>query len=640
MTTGTIVTFYSYKGGVGRTFALANIAVLLGKWGFRVLCIDWDLEAPGLAHFFRLYGQNNGTESISLTDTSGLVELLYTFRTKQDTLPWRDYVVPIINKRTPRVSILTAGRMNDAYTRQLRDLNWEHLYGEGLGDTLESTFEEMRTEFDYILIDARTGVTDFSGIITAQLPDILAFLFSSNEQSFDGATEIARRSVEARNELFIDRSRLLLLPIPARFEIQFEHDISAEWQNRFSMELKDFYEPWTAPNTDYKRLVRLTTIPYVPIWSFGERLSVVEDSSNDALTVNYSFETIAALLAHRLDNTGRLLESREEFVSSARRAVRRSDHSSVSVYLSYARQDTSVGSALAELLEEKGLRVFHSKIINGVMIKDGILDHIDRSTHMIVLLSESDRGRRWQEQEVRAFLRQAADDERPRMLIPIAIDSIEKKAIPRLFHQFNILRLLPSEEKMIVDHVLDLIKSKVPEPRRPGEQLIIRATADGDQPIEGVSLSALAENRTTINTVTDSNGKAFIQLAVSNKYTLLAAHPKHLSRIVKRIHERKELSLRLPTKGLSGSIIIHSTGYIPGLNGRLNPILDTSNRAYLYADNIAIDGGKTQPVTFSIDRPFKLEDAQGSRFEVCVKLIAGRTSLIDYRQLNFAAAFE
>jgi Mrp family chromosome partitioning ATPase len=53
MRKGTIATFYSYKGGVGRTQALANIAVLLSRWGYRVLCVDWDLEAPGLHLLFR-----------------------------------------------------------------------------------------------------------------------------------------------------------------------------------------------------------------------------------------------------------------------------------------------------------------------------------------------------------------------------------------------------------------------------------------------------------------------------------------------------------------------------------------------------------------------------------------------------------
>src|SRR5436190_7243779 len=48
---GTLITFYSYKGGVGRTMALANIATLLATWGKKVLVVDWDLEAPGVEHF-------------------------------------------------------------------------------------------------------------------------------------------------------------------------------------------------------------------------------------------------------------------------------------------------------------------------------------------------------------------------------------------------------------------------------------------------------------------------------------------------------------------------------------------------------------------------------------------------------------
>ena len=42
------ITFYSYKGGVGRTLALANLARYLASFGQRVFALDLDLEAPGL----------------------------------------------------------------------------------------------------------------------------------------------------------------------------------------------------------------------------------------------------------------------------------------------------------------------------------------------------------------------------------------------------------------------------------------------------------------------------------------------------------------------------------------------------------------------------------------------------------------
>lgn len=43
---------YSYKGGTGRTTATANIASALAQKGYRVLCIDMDIEGPGLSVLF------------------------------------------------------------------------------------------------------------------------------------------------------------------------------------------------------------------------------------------------------------------------------------------------------------------------------------------------------------------------------------------------------------------------------------------------------------------------------------------------------------------------------------------------------------------------------------------------------------
>src|SRR5437762_8817511 len=50
---GEVTTFYSYKGGVGRTMALANLGHLLAlRRTAPVLLVDWDLEAPGLHYYF------------------------------------------------------------------------------------------------------------------------------------------------------------------------------------------------------------------------------------------------------------------------------------------------------------------------------------------------------------------------------------------------------------------------------------------------------------------------------------------------------------------------------------------------------------------------------------------------------------
>ena len=68
---GQIVTFYSYKGGTGRTMALANVAWILASSEKRVLCVDWDLESPGLHKFFHPF-LNESTVSA----TAGVIEII------------------------------------------------------------------------------------------------------------------------------------------------------------------------------------------------------------------------------------------------------------------------------------------------------------------------------------------------------------------------------------------------------------------------------------------------------------------------------------------------------------------------------------------------------------------------------------
>src|SRR4051812_23386231 len=71
---GRIYTFYSYKGGTGRTMALANVAWILASAGRRVLTIDWDLEAPGLHRYYHPFLQDPDA-----TVGEGLIDFLLEF---------------------------------------------------------------------------------------------------------------------------------------------------------------------------------------------------------------------------------------------------------------------------------------------------------------------------------------------------------------------------------------------------------------------------------------------------------------------------------------------------------------------------------------------------------------------------------
>ena len=68
---GQIITFYSYKGGTGRTMAMANVAWIIASHGKRVLTIDWDLESPGLHKFFHPF-----LDESTVSATPGVIEII------------------------------------------------------------------------------------------------------------------------------------------------------------------------------------------------------------------------------------------------------------------------------------------------------------------------------------------------------------------------------------------------------------------------------------------------------------------------------------------------------------------------------------------------------------------------------------
>src|ERR1022692_2646862 len=81
---GRIVTFYSYKGGTGRSMALANVAWVLASNGRRVLVIDWDLEAPGLHRYFAPFLSD---KELSGYGSQGLMDFVIDFAVKAATPP-------------------------------------------------------------------------------------------------------------------------------------------------------------------------------------------------------------------------------------------------------------------------------------------------------------------------------------------------------------------------------------------------------------------------------------------------------------------------------------------------------------------------------------------------------------------------
>ncbi len=162
------------------------------------------------------------------------------------------------------------------------------------------------------------------------------------------------------------------------------------------------------------------------------------------------------------------------------------------------------------------------------------------------------------------------------------------------------------------------------------------------EPLAGVEVLALFPNKTWQQAVTDEAGEAALDLYTTHlPMTVYVAAPGYSAGMKRKwLPSRGGLLMELDEQLPGGSIIFpQDTGHIPDLHGRLNPIRDTSDRTYLYADNIAIENGRQQPVTFRLGKPMKLTVAFGSEWSVTIVDIVGRSALVEYRPVPSGNGF-
>ena len=427
MDNGTILTFYSYKGGVGRTLTLANVAAALAKWGYHVLCVDWDLEAPGLSHYFQ---QWINVPSFGLVD---LIEQVAADATPD--LQRATTTVPLPGLEG-RLALIPAGTQDQDYVSRVQRIDWSDLYeNHDLGAILERMRIDWTSQFDFVLVDSRTGITDIGGICTVQLPDTLVILFTANHQSLEGAIEIARRSMKARNHLPYDRSRLLVLPIPSRIDAREEYDRAVEWQRTFVETLRPFYADWAVKETTAEQLLERTTIPYFARWSFGEELPIIAETVRGPDSMSFYLETVAAIVAHRLARSDLLIESRDSYVDTARRVGLRGGQFKYDALISSSEANERLASELAYRLRSSSLNVFlqEGETEPGAGSLSEIDSNLAQSRHLVVIVEEDMS--RWQRRQAEQFIRQTVAEDSERSVFPILAAGASPKTLPSLLQR-------------------------------------------------------------------------------------------------------------------------------------------------------------------------------------------------------------
>ena len=157
----------------------------------------------------------------------------------------------------------------------------------------------------------------------------------------------------------------------------------------------------------------------------------------------------------------------------------------------------------------------------------------------------------------------------------------------------------------------------------------------GGQPVAGAQVVALYPNKTWMAGESDAFGRVRFGFHSALPMTVFCAAPGFAAQVEPNWQPIQPLALQLDVLPAGGSTVFpEGTGGLPGLAGRLNPILDHLDRMYLYAANIAIDEGSHQPVRFKLNQPLRLTEVNGVEWMVRFVEMIGKSALLEYEPVS------
>ena len=427
---GRIITFYSYKGGTGRTMALANTAWILAANGTRVLAVDWDLEAPGLHRFFHPF-----LDPATLGATTGVIDLITEYAwAATSPVPrandWhRDYarIQQHAVSLTPEtlgwefpgggtLDFVSAGRQNREYSATVSTFDWDNFYDRlGGGHFFDALREDMKANYDYVLIDSRTGLSDIADICTVHLPDVLVDCFTLSDQSIDGAASVARQIDERYRAIQI-------LPVPMRID-EGEKEKAAAGRALARMKFDRLPRGLSADqSTAYWGAVE---IPYRPYYAYEETLATFGDEAGLTNSLLSAFERLVAEISGRCITA--MPPVPEEVRLRIRDAFTRSRPAiPADLLLSYVAEDRMWADWIGSVLERAGFRVVPRDVSVETVPIDSLAGQESTARTVLVLSSAYLKSARTME----VWERSVAEDptRASRQLLPLRVGDVRLRS--------------------------------------------------------------------------------------------------------------------------------------------------------------------------------------------------------------------
>jgi cellulose biosynthesis protein BcsQ len=396
---GRIVTFYSYKGGCGRTMALANTAWILAANGKRVLTVDWDLEAPGLDKFYRPFIDRDALDehlgvSFLITNYKSAVRNAAGAsahgpgprRTAPSLIAQQftqlDKHVTAVRWRFPsggRLDLLPAGASNREYGTGMSGFDWDGFMQDYHGDEFIVALQSaMQRDYDYTLIDSRTGMNDVGDVCTALLPDTLVIGFALSDQSLEGAADVAQRVTAYDAD-----KKIRILPVPMRIE-----DAEAAKMEAGLAKAQALFQRYVKGDAPHKYWGKVQ-IPYKTFYAYEEVLAGFGDRPGQPGSLLAAFERLTNEISRGAVSSLPPLpeEERTEFLRTG--FTRRKPDAPAEILLSFISEDRPWAEWITTVLENSGLRVRTQREAESAGTADALGLSVKAAKRTVALVSEA-----------------------------------------------------------------------------------------------------------------------------------------------------------------------------------------------------------------------------------------------------------
>ncbi|OED40124.1 hypothetical protein AB832_03720 [Flavobacteriaceae bacterium (ex Bugula neritina AB1)] len=314
------------------------------------------------------------------------------------------------------------------------------------------------------------------------------------------------------------------------------------------------------------------------------------------------------------------------------------------VALSFAGENRAYVEEVANNLQTRGINVFYDLFEEANLWGKNLYEYLseiyqNKARYTVLFISNFYNKKLWTNHE-RVSMQARAFQESREYILPARFDDTEIPGILKTIGYISLKDRTPEELAILIEKKLKKDQvffknhwSKLSTMIKPKPFIFtIKVINQKGDTINHAKVVLVANNATYLEGYTDENGLVHFVIRTRKQYSVLIAHSECPAVLFRDINPKEDIEVKIEKiKGL-GSIIINKYGKVPGLSGKIEPIVKPDKQLSLYADNMAIDGGKYQPYDFTLNTSISLEDNGGNVLHLAFRFFQGRIALIDYNK--------